>query len=61
MTPEEYYRVKELGYRGKRGFRFSPEESEFIDQMFTKSPEEYRQAHMEGVLEAIREINPLME
>lgn len=61
MTPEEYCRVKNLGYMAKRGQRLSPEQTEFINRMFEKYPKKYRQAQMEGVIAAMREINPLME
>jgi len=61
MTPEEYDRVKVLGYRGNRGLMFSPEESEFVNQLFKKYPKEYKKANEEGALKAIKEINPLRE
>lgn len=61
MTPEEYDRVKVLDYRTKRGLPLSSEEYKFISFMYEIYPEEYKRAQEEGMSEAMREINPLME
>jgi len=58
MTPEEYYKVKDLCYSGKKGERISSKDMKFLEGMFKKYPDDYRKAQKEGSQEAMDEVNP---
>jgi len=59
MTPEERKRLLDVSYRSKKGMFISPDDSAFIQDLFTRHPGEYVKVQREGAQRAVGELRSL--